>query len=151
MSTEDLFIGMGLLFTALMAALARRASPYSPSLSELLYEPVDASNVEATDITPRFEIARINEHHAQVAEFMRRVMYLDPEEYFLSDESTIENIQRGHENGEYFRRTRNAYGVDVSDITPPYLWAIAERIQERRNATVDPSVPAIALDNFTFW
>ena len=115
--------------------------PYSPSAWELYGadEPDDTKGEEAPPpepvyFSPRNGTALTNEYRDQIRQFVQRVMYLDPEELYLTDWSTIENIQRGHENKEYYQRTRDAYGVDISDISPPYLWAIAKRIQDDRFA-----------------
>jgi hypothetical protein len=93
----------------------------------------DAPETSADDV-PRPALTpttRVNERREQIADFMRRIMNLDADRYFLSDETTVSDLHPDADHHDDVTRTFAAYGVDISDIVPPYLWAIAKRIQER--------------------
>jgi len=63
---------------------------------------------------------------------MQRVAGVEPHGCFVSDGLTLWDLHRGPRNEPLFERAHRIYGVDISDIDPPYLWAIARRIHERR-------------------
>ena len=75
---------------------------------------------------------RIEANYELVAEILRRVIGMEPENSFVSDESTLWDFHQGEDNAEYFRKILLVYGVDVSDVEPPFLWVIAERIAKHR-------------------
>ena len=75
---------------------------------------------------------RVEANYDLVADVVRRVIGMEPENCFVSDESTLWDFHQGEDNAEYFRKILLLYHVDVSDLDPPFLWAIAERIGERR-------------------
>lgn len=75
---------------------------------------------------------RVEANHDLVADVVRRVIGMEPENCFVSDESTLWDFHHGDNNAEYIRKILLLYNVDVSDLDPPFLWAIAERIDERR-------------------
>jgi Uma2 family endonuclease len=74
--------------------------------------------------------ARVREFRQPIATFMARVMFLDAEDHFLCDDTTLDDIRPGLDEF-YVGRTRDVYSVDISDIRPRYLWAIAKRVHER--------------------
>jgi hypothetical protein len=67
-----------------------------------------------------------------VSELVRRVVEMDPSHCFVSDESTLWDFHFDHDNTKYIRKIQELYEVDVSDLNPPNIAAIAERIQQRR-------------------
>lgn len=75
---------------------------------------------------------RVFAHYALVVDFLKRVAAVEPHRCFISDGLTLWDVHDGPSNEPFFRRAEHVYGVDISDIDPPYLWAIAQRIQERR-------------------
>jgi hypothetical protein len=75
---------------------------------------------------------RIDAHRELVSDFVRHVIEKDPNYCFVSDESTLWDFHDAHDNADYIRKIQQLYDVDVSDLNPPYIAAIAERIQKRR-------------------
>jgi len=75
---------------------------------------------------------RVDRNHELVAEIVRRVIGMEPANCFVSDESTLWDFHHAGDNDEYIRKILLLYHVDVSELDPPFLWAIAERIGERR-------------------
>jgi hypothetical protein len=75
---------------------------------------------------------RVEANDALVADIVRRVIGMEPENCFVSDESTLWDFHHEEDNAEYIRKILLLYQVDVSDLDPPFLWAIAERIGEQR-------------------
>lgn len=75
---------------------------------------------------------RVFAHYALVVDFIQRVAGAEPHDCFISDGLTLRDLHRGARNEPLFERALQIYGVDISDIDPPYLWAIAQRIHERR-------------------
>ena len=75
---------------------------------------------------------RVDANYVLVADVVRRVIGMEPEQCFVSDESILWDFHHEEDNGEYIRKIVLLYNVDVSDLDPPFLWAIAERIGERR-------------------
>ena len=76
---------------------------------------------------------RIDANQELVADILRQVMGVELEDCcFVSNESTLWDFHHDEDNGECYRRITAIYGVDVSDIEPPSLAAIAERIRQRR-------------------
>ena len=75
---------------------------------------------------------RVAANYDLVADIVRRVIGMEPEDCFVSDESTLWDFHHGEDNAEYHRKIVVLYGVDVSDLEPPTLAAIAERIRQQR-------------------
>jgi len=73
---------------------------------------------------------QVEAHYDTIADIVRRVFDMDPGDCFVSDESTLWNFHDGESNEEYHKKIAELYGVDVSDIEPPTLAAIAQRIDE---------------------
>lgn len=106
------------------------SAPYSANTLGLR----EAAPEDTGDI-PRLALestTHVVEYREQVADFLRRVMNLDPDQYFVSDESTIGDLHQDGDDRQYVRRTSEIYGVDISDIDPPRLWRVAERIHKTR-------------------
>jgi hypothetical protein len=83
--------------------------------------------------------ARVEANADLVADIVRRVIGMEPEDCFVSDESTLWDFHHGEDNTAYQRQISLLYGVDVSDIEPPTLAAIAERIcRQRANKPLQP-------------
>src|SRR3990172_2959950 len=95
------------------AHLQSRASPHTDSL-----EPV-----------PRVQVER---HAAIVRDLLQRVVRVDPDNWFVTDQSSLWDFHDGRDNKDYIRRIALLYEVDVSDLEPPTLADIARRIHERR-------------------
>ena len=74
---------------------------------------------------------RVFAHYALVLDFLTRVAGVEPYQCFISDGLTLWDLHGGPSNLPFFVRTYQVYGVDISDIDPPYVCAIAERIHER--------------------
>lgn len=74
---------------------------------------------------------RVFAHYALILDFLTRVAGVEPYQCFISDGLTLWDLHGGPSNLPFFVRTYEVYGVDISDIDPPYVWAIAERIHER--------------------
>jgi hypothetical protein len=75
---------------------------------------------------------RVEADSELVGDLVRRVIGMDPESCFVSDESTLWDFHHGEDNADYHRKIAILYGVDVSNIEPPTLAAIAERIRQHR-------------------
>jgi len=70
-----------------------------------------------------------------VDDILERVIGLAPGDCLVTDESSLSDFHTDEDNQEYFRKIAILYGVDVSDIDPPTLAAIAARIHgDRRGA-----------------
>ncbi len=70
-----------------------------------------------------------------VDDILERVIGCAPGDCLVTDESSLRDFHSGEDNQEHFRKIAILYGVDVSDVNPPTLAAIAERIhRERRGA-----------------
>ena len=113
-------------------ALPYRNSPLglSAALREVPFPPKDRGGRRWTlGLWPTQFVAA---HHPLVLDFMRRVGEVDPSRYYVTDGLTLWDLHRGPSNQAFFERTRQIYGVDISDIDPPYLWAIAVRIRAQR-------------------
>jgi hypothetical protein len=83
---------------------------------------------------------RVAANYDLVADIVRRVIGMEPEDCFVSDESTLWDFHHGQDNAEYHRKIAVLYGVDVSDVEPPTFAAIAERIrQQRANKPLQPT------------
>lgn len=72
---------------------------------------------------------RIDANADLVADLMQRVLGMDPGSYFVSDESTLWDFHSEADNMAYAKKILILYRVDISDMNPPFLWAIAERIR----------------------
>ena len=68
---------------------------------------------------------------AIVRDLLQRVLHINPDECFVTDESSLWDFHTGNDNQDYIRRIALLYEVDVSDLDPPTLVAIARRIHER--------------------
>jgi hypothetical protein len=64
-----------------------------------------------------------------IDDILERVIGFSATDCLVTDESTLWDFQEGDDNREYFRKISLIYGVDVSDIEPPTLAEIAERIR----------------------
>jgi hypothetical protein len=70
-----------------------------------------------------------------VDDILERVLGCVPSDCLVTDESSLWDFHSGESNQEYFGKIAILYGVDVSDINPPTLAAIAARIhRDRRGA-----------------
>jgi hypothetical protein len=76
----------------------------------------------------------LRQHEALVRDLLQRVLGFNPDECLVTDESSLWDFHNEETNAEYVRKISLLYGVDVSDIDPPTLAAIAERLHERRGA-----------------
>jgi len=83
---------------------------------------------------PDFETApqiRINDHPEVLADFMRRICQLEPDEYALSDESLLSDMDS--DSDDLFVAVRRIYGIDVpSGRDQPFLWQVIEQIATNR-------------------
>jgi len=73
---------------------------------------------------------RVEANRDLVADIVRRVIGMEFENCFVSDESTLWDFHVSEDNVEFVRKILLLYHVDVSDLDPPFLWAIAERIRD---------------------
>lgn len=106
------------------------SAPYSQSMLGL------RDQVDPPPGGPR-STPSIDAHPEVVTDFLRRVMLLDAAPRVLSDDTMLWNLHGEESNSEFVQRTMFVYGVDISDIQPPYLCEIAERIARRRVAPAD--------------
>ena len=86
------------------------------------------------DDKPTFEHApadRMYEHPDVLEEFMRRVCGLEPEEYALSDESLLSDLDT-IDTDELFEIVHRVYGISVPRRPQPYLWEIIAEIAAKR-------------------
>jgi hypothetical protein len=67
------------------------------------------------------------EHPELLEDFMRRVCGLEPEDYALSDESLLSDLDTSDAD-EPFEAVRRLYGADVPRRPQPYLWKIIAQI-----------------------
>jgi hypothetical protein len=63
-------------------------------------------------------------------DFVTRVLQLDGA--WMSDESSLWDFHGEEDNGEYYRRIKEVYGVDVSDVPGALIAAILAKIAENR-------------------
>lgn len=75
---------------------------------------------------------KVDLHRELIADILQRVIGVAPGDCFVSDESTLWDFHEREDNAEYQKKIVELYGVDVSDIEPPTLVAIALRIRNRR-------------------
>jgi hypothetical protein len=83
---------------------------------------------------PKIEYApadRMYEHPDVLEEFMRRICGLEPEEYALSDESLLSDLDT-IDTDELFEAVHRVYGVNVPRRPQPYLWEIIAEIAAKR-------------------
>jgi hypothetical protein len=73
-------------------------------------------------------MVEISRYETIAREYFRRVLDLDYEDCFVSDESRLEDFF-GPE--DYVQKTQRVYGVDISDIQDGNLVDILKRLQER--------------------
>lgn len=64
-------------------------------------------------------------------EFMRRVCGLEREEYALSDESLLSDLDTT-DTDELFNVVHRVYGINVPRRPQPYLWEIIAEIAAKR-------------------
>lgn len=74
---------------------------------------------------------RLAEHPSLAADFVRRILDFDPNEVFISDQSSLWDFHSNEDNSEYHEKILLTYGVDVSDIESGNLAAILERLASR--------------------
>jgi hypothetical protein len=75
---------------------------------------------------------QVNAHDEIVADLLQRVFAIDPATCVITDRCTLDDLHYQGDSSRYVREILQLYEVDVSDLDPPYLVAIAERIRERR-------------------
>lgn len=76
-----------------------------------------------------FASSRLIERHEGLArDFLNRVLDLDHEECFISDESSLWDFHNEDTNEELHRKTIELYGMDVSDVDGAKLGLIFDRI-----------------------
>jgi len=63
-------------------------------------------------------------------DFLERILGLNYDECFISDESSLWDFHVGQRNDEYYRKIAIIYGIDVSDVEGATLWKIFERIAQ---------------------
>jgi len=71
------------------------------------------------------------EHPDVLEEFMRRVCGLEPEEYSLSDESLLSDLDM-IDTDELVEVVHRVYGINVPRRPQPYLWEIIAEIATKR-------------------
>jgi hypothetical protein len=74
---------------------------------------------------------RIYEHPDVLEEFMRRICELEPEDYALSDESLLSDLDT-IDTDELFKAVHRVYGINVPRRPQPYLWEIIAEIAAKR-------------------
>jgi hypothetical protein len=74
---------------------------------------------------------RVEANYELVADILQRVIGLEPDKCFVSDASTLWDFHDREDNTAYVDKIILLYNVNVEDVDPPFLWAIAERIKER--------------------
>jgi hypothetical protein len=86
------------------------------------------------DHKPKIEYApadRIYEHRDVLEDFMRRICGLEPEDYALSDESLLSDMDTT-DTDELFKAVHRVYGIEVRRNPQPYLWEIIAGIATKR-------------------
>jgi hypothetical protein len=73
---------------------------------------------------------RVHAHSALADDFIDRVLILDGA--WISDESSLWDFHTNEDNGAYYAKIEEIYGVDVSDIESAKLCEIFERISVER-------------------
>jgi hypothetical protein len=74
----------------------------------------------------------VERHERLAREFLRRVLDMDYQECFISDESSLWDFHVDDTNEEVYRKIVELYGVDVSDIDGANLGLIFERIASKQ-------------------
>jgi hypothetical protein len=74
---------------------------------------------------------RIDEHPDLARDFFRRIVNLNYDECFISNESSLWDFHLGETNDHLNEKILLTYGVDVSDIESGNLAAIFERLVSR--------------------
>lgn len=86
------------------------------------------------DYKPKIEYAPADRMYARpdvLEEFMRRVCGLEPEEYALSDESLLSDLDM-IDTDELVEVVYRVYGINVPRRPQPYLWEIIAEIATKR-------------------
>ena len=78
---------------------------------------------------------RIEANDEVVPDFVQKVLGYEPGDCLLTDESSLWDFHDEEDNAEYQRKTLFLYGISISDIDPPYISAIAERLRNSRGLT----------------
>jgi hypothetical protein len=78
---------------------------------------------------------RIEEFAHIASEFMEKIFELQPGEYLISDESDIRDFTElgSSDASEIWKRIKDAYGVEQSDVGSGRLVNIFAEIAQRRN------------------
>lgn len=80
---------------------------------------------------------RIDKHSALADDFVKRVLELPWA--WISDDSTLWDFHVHESNSALYAKIRDAYGVDVSDISSGNLADILDRISQQNSTISDPS------------
>ena len=111
-----------------VAAFVRGRSPYSDGPLRL-----GARVTMSLPPVPLWTRVHTEQYQAEIGGFLRRVIGLDDEAFYFNDGTTLDDICSGYVD-VCVRQTREIYGVEISDIQPPYLWMIAKRIHDGPHA-----------------
>jgi hypothetical protein len=78
--------------------------------------------------------AVVDEHQDLVADLLERVIGINPSDCLVTDESSLWDFHDGDTNEPYVRKIALLYAVDVSDVEPPTVAAICQKIREHGGA-----------------
>lgn len=80
-----------------------------------------------------FSSANLIEQHEEIArDFLIRILNLNYDECFISDESSLWDFHCEDTNEEYYRKIVQTYDIDVSDVPGAKLGLIFERIATKQ-------------------
>lgn len=74
----------------------------------------------------------LDRHRQTAEELVESLFGIPPNDCFLSDDSTLWDFHQESLNDQFAALIRDRYGVDITDLQPPTVWAIAERIDQKR-------------------
>jgi hypothetical protein len=78
--------------------------------------------------------ASVDQHRELAHDFMSRILLLNLDDCFISDESSLWDFNTEETNEHYYKKIILLYGVDVSDVEGATLSRIFERIISHRRA-----------------
>lgn len=78
---------------------------------------------------------RIERYRETADRLVESLFALAPSECFVSDESTLWDFHQEESNDRFIAAIRERFGIDITDIDPPTIWVIAQRIDEERHGT----------------
>ena len=74
---------------------------------------------------------RVGEHPDLAADFVKRILDVNYNECFISDDSSLWDFHNHEDNSHLYEKIILAYGVDVSDVESARIVEILERLTSR--------------------